>query len=712
MEKYQYKYHTWCGWHRRTRCTKSKTGFRTAEKPQKMHETVVVPVCCRGYEEVGGRCSPRCGGGCVSGVCEEPGACRCHPGYGGLTCESASKRESVLKIRDLSRESLRSRDVGSRMHDRLRLRERGDLRPRDRDLLVLRRVDGDAVRGAVPRGALGTRVRKSLRLSEWRDLRSEGWLLLLRTGVERETVRDAVRSRSIRRGLPRRLHLRERRDLLARRRHLRVQRRMDRRDLRRASLPSAPARTRLLRLRMRIRQHGDVSSLDRRVRVSARVIWVRCAKRSAQEERSVGIVLTRANAKTTPSAGTKMDGWEGEDCNAACPDGSFGLGCREACTCRNEAACDHVTDSQELRNAWIEAICLTLRRSCDDRYTGRVTGQKSQALSSQRFTGASLPGANCEHPCELGRLGDACSEQCECGRNLSCRSETGECACEAGWTGPDCGRICPAGFYGRDCEERCPGCLHGTCHHVTGECTCQPGWMGIACEDPCPEGGFGRDCSEKCSCLNGGRCDAGDGGCKCLPGWVGTRCESGKDCETQPPPLSSSSSPSSIPLITATASALLLSLLGLALLLCVGRRLHRIPSRTQPPRLPIAPFPDACPESEQIEIVSKTEQAGTTLPPSTEVISNDPTDPDWNVRVYANVAATSPPSDGAPPPPFPVSDDASDPSRSNAAPDGGKHPHRRRALPTLSPEKSAPILLLLLVRTPTRIRVQRVSRPP
>uniref|UniRef100_A0A663LWL9 Multiple EGF like domains 6 n=1 Tax=Athene cunicularia TaxID=194338 RepID=A0A663LWL9_ATHCN len=193
-----------------------------------------------------------------------------------------------------------------------------------------------------------------------------------------------------------------------------------------------------------------------------------------------------------------LPGWTGRDC--ACPEGRWGQGCQEICPeCANNASCDPATGA-----------CL-----CPPGYTGR----------------------RCQDACPPGWFGPDCQQSCSCGNEGHCHPATGTCRCAPGWTGPHCQRACDAGRWGPDCAHAC-NCSNsdGSCSAETGQCLCDPGYTGGRCERKCPEGWFGLSCQHRCQCDNGAACDHVSGACTCSPGWRGTFCEHGKYLRDPAPP--------------------------------------------------------------------------------------------------------------------------------------------------------------------------------
>ncbi|XP_078331930.1 scavenger receptor class F member 2-like [Crassostrea virginica] len=88
----------------------------------------------------------------------------------------------------------------------------------------------------------------------------------------------------------------------------------------------------------------------------------------------------------------------------ACEQGKYGEGCKQKCTCQNNATCDHVTGK------------------CD---CSRVVGKT---------------GDHCDEDCPPRFFGLNCSLSCNCSQfqNPVCNPQTGTCTCQSGKTGHNC----------------------------------------------------------------------------------------------------------------------------------------------------------------------------------------------------------------------------------------------------------------------------------
>ncbi len=116
---------------------------------------------------------------------------------------------------------------------------------------------------------------------------------------------------------------------------------------------------------------------------------------------------------------------------AACPSGSYGDGCNQTCSCRNNGICHPASGQCVCTPGWTGP-------SCTD---GERTQHKVQHPSIWQVNKGSQDVFVCVFLSE-----------------------------------------CPAGFYGADCRQRCL-CQNGaTCNTTNGKCSCASGWTGTACE--------------------------------------------------------------------------------------------------------------------------------------------------------------------------------------------------------------------------------------
>ncbi len=118
---------------------------------------------------------------------------------------------------------------------------------------------------------------------------------------------------------------------------------------------------------------------------------------------------------------------------AACPPSSYGEGCNQTCSCRNDGICHPASGQCVCTPGWTGPNC--------------TEGEWAQhrAKSIVYMTG---------------------------------KQGVTRWFCVCFFFIPEC----PAGFYGANCQQRCL-CQNGaTCNKTNGKCTCASGWMGTACE--------------------------------------------------------------------------------------------------------------------------------------------------------------------------------------------------------------------------------------
>ncbi|KAF3688778.1 Multiple epidermal growth factor-like domains protein 11 [Channa argus] len=227
---------------------------------------------------------------------------------------------------------------------------------------------------------------------------------------------------------------------------------------------------------------------------------------------------------------TCSPGWRGEHCKESCPDGTYGLECRERCDCSHADGCDPVSGYCRCYPGWTGIHCDNL---CPQGFWGpncsvSCSCQNGGSCSPEDGTCVCAPGyrgTSCKRICPSGRYGRACTEICLCTNNGTCNPIDGSCQCFPGWIGEDCSHACPSGHWGPDCLNSC-NCHNGAqCSAYDGECRCSPGWTGLYCTQQCPAGTFGYGCQQLCECLNNATCDYVTGTCYCSPGYKGIRCD-------------------------------------------------------------------------------------------------------------------------------------------------------------------------------------------
>ncbi|XP_067677273.1 uncharacterized protein [Haliotis asinina] len=197
-------------------------------------------------------------------------------------------------------------------------------------------------------------------------------------------------------------------------------------------------------------------------------------------------------------------GWQGQRCDTACNNTTYGINCNNTCAGRK---------------------CLLPNSSCD-RHTGACD------------TGC-LPGwteDDCAQECTNGKYGANCTSLCSernCEGNSSCDHVTGSCdsGCEAGWKDADCKQECDSKHYGPGCRSVCSSrnCAGNSSCEATGTCDrgCLTGWRQPDCIE-CDAERYGNKCNMNCSsrhCMNTSSCNARgicDGGCEA--GWTGGDC--------------------------------------------------------------------------------------------------------------------------------------------------------------------------------------------
>ncbi|XP_070546649.1 multiple epidermal growth factor-like domains protein 11 [Ptychodera flava] len=214
-----------------------------------------------------------------------------------------------------------------------------------------------------------------------------------------------------------------------------------------------------------------------------------------------------------------MAGWRGRYCDEPCPEGFWGAGCRNPCTCHIGESCDPV------------------RGTCDCRCENGGVCERDGMCECM----AGWRGRYCDEPCPEGFWGAGCTQQCICPNLLVCDDITGICKCQCqnggtcnqdgicectgGWRGRYCDVPCPSGFWGAGCTNHCNCQSSVTCDIVTGRCHLPSSSSGIEYNNTCPIGMYGMDCQQQCQCHNDAVCNAIDGTCECRPGWHGRFCD-------------------------------------------------------------------------------------------------------------------------------------------------------------------------------------------
>ena len=198
---------------------------------------------------------------------------------------------------------------------------------------------------------------------------------------------------------------------------------------------------------------------------------------SCQPRCSKGCVNGMCSAPETCSC---KSGFSGESCEiVGCPDGKWGKGCTNACSCHNGGFCHPVT-----------GVC-----SCTQGYTG----------------------LQCQSKCGSGSYGANCEGVCSCDVGHSCHHVTGDCT------------PCTPGLYGQGCSNHCKCHQDGTelCSHKDGRCFCRGNWFGRTCELQCPFGYINTTCHTEP--INNSSCQCPNDLYRCSME-LGCVCPSGQDC--------------------------------------------------------------------------------------------------------------------------------------------------------------------------------------
>jgi hypothetical protein len=242
----------------------------------------------------------------------------------------------------------------------------------------------------------------------------------------------------------------------------------------------------------------------------------------AQEIQSENVTCTCSEHGDFTVLETCSSGYYGNMCLTVCPQGLWGIECKEVCMCSGRGTC-HASSG----------VC-----NCTSGYIGGL----------------------CQQKCPIGHYGYQCLQECRCENGGVCSHIDGSCGCGPGWVGTRCELACSSGYYGDGCQGQCRCREVSQCDRITGQCVCDAGYRGPNCDIGCPDGKFGIGCSMTCSCEEEGTksCDRFNGTCYCIAGWKGLNCD-----ETPPQPISQS------PPVWAAGIAVVVVLLAAVVLLCV-----------------------------------------------------------------------------------------------------------------------------------------------
>ncbi|VDO40683.1 unnamed protein product [Onchocerca flexuosa] len=267
-------------------------------------------------------------------------------------------------------------------------------------------------------------------------------------------------------------------------------------------------------------------------------------------------------------------GYTGTICEDQCPEGTWGLNCKNACECDGQI-CNRITGECDCPNgAKCDDSCPAARKQlCTfDISSGRTSEGIHSILSlsclyfsltngntgfygpscnlpcqmtcsngrcDRKYGYCSCPagyyGEKCDQICPRFNYGRNCRHVCNCEKEYSegCEPKSGKCICKSGFYGPFCKRRCPVGFYGQSCTKKCECAKNQECDSATGDCIrkCRPGYTGDDCQNPCPAGTYGYNCVQKCACETGASqvCHHVTGTCTCRPvcpsGLYGPNCQ-------------------------------------------------------------------------------------------------------------------------------------------------------------------------------------------
>ncbi|KAK6181661.1 hypothetical protein SNE40_009472 [Patella caerulea] len=223
-------------------------------------------------------------------------------------------------------------------------------------------------------------------------------------------------------------------------------------------------------------------------------------------------------------------GFSGDTCQIPCQSGFFGENCKTQCNCKETEECDPVSGTCRCKDGWTGIAC---KIPCPPTFFGRNCSQKCNcnqgSCSPEDGTCDCFPGYKlpfCAEMCDPYNYGPNCMSDCDCS-NQGCNRLTGVCNCGAGLTGSRCEQNCPHGTWGDGCSKTCKCDNDAGCDGVTGQCSCPPGYVGEACDSKCSTGSYGQDCIQQCPCVanQSTGCDNVLGTCLCRAGFQGNHCE-------------------------------------------------------------------------------------------------------------------------------------------------------------------------------------------
>nr|XP_022308874.1 receptor-type tyrosine-protein phosphatase T-like [Crassostrea virginica] len=254
------------------------------------------------------------------------------------------------------------------------------------------------------------------------------------------------------------------------------------------------------------------------------------------------------NSENGRCQGCKL-GYEGHQCEIACEDGKFGLGCNESCgQCLDPNNCskEDGTCLNGCAPGYNGSLCKTpCRRGTYGTECHKMCGHCFGEQNCFHINGTCLNGCGpgyygdlCKTVCDHGYFGPECKGKCgQCLDNNTCNRLDGICpnGCQSGYQGNFCKTACDQGYYGIECKRECGHCLgNNTCNYSDGVCPngCGSGYQGDLCQTVCPNKTYGLGCSESCGyCRNRKACHNENGTCLfgCDPGFIGDLCKT--SCE-------------------------------------------------------------------------------------------------------------------------------------------------------------------------------------